>query len=74
MKKLLVVVAAVCLVGFATSCKKECKCTVDGKDVSAEGTIDSKEKCTEAQDAYNAGAKLAEEMGLPFPKMTCEWK
>ena len=30
MKKILIIV--VCLIAFATSCKRECKCIVHGKD------------------------------------------
>jgi hypothetical protein len=65
MKKLLLVVAAVCLVGFATSCKKECTCTVGPvkMDLTSLG-IDTKEKCTDYEKA------AGETDGV----MKCEWK
>ena len=67
MKKLLVVVAAICLVGFATSCKKECTCktTVLGV-VGPEQVIseaDTKDKC----DVLNVDLG---ELG----KTECTWK
>ena len=71
MKKLLAVVAVVGLVGFATSCKKECKCTLDGKDFPTVGTLDTKELC----DAFQASSNLAQELlGAEAPKVKCEWK
>ena len=64
MKKLLAVVAVVGLVGFATSCKKECKCSAAGVtiDLSALG-IDTKEKCTDYEKATEG-----------MPGLKCEWK
>ena len=65
MKKLLVVVAAVCLVGFATSCKKECKCNIGGVNWTIPdegGAIDTKEKCDDIAELY----KLID--------VKCEWK
>ena len=69
MKKLVMAIAVVCLVGFATSCKKECKCTVDGKDFPLVGTVDTKDLCTQFADAQSALATIA-----GTPKVTCEWK
>ena len=71
MKKLLMAVAVVGLVGFATSCKKECKCSLAGVDfpVGSAG-VDTKEKCTDFQDAYNDAGTIVEN----FVKLTCEWK
>jgi len=64
MKKLLVVLGVVAF-GFAfTSCKKECKCTADGKDFPLVGTQDSKDLC----DAFQ---KLYEGTDAPIK---CEWK
>ena len=50
MKKLLLVVAAVCLVGFATSCKKTCECTPYAagiKGTPVEYEIKSSEDCSQ---------------------------
>jgi hypothetical protein len=61
MRKLLAVVAVVGLVGFATSCKKECKCTIGPveMDLSKLG-IDTKDKCMNLVDATTS--------------TVCEWK
>jgi len=71
MKKLLVVVGVVAFSFGAVSCKKECKCTFDGKDFPTVGTLDSKDLCDEF-------AKLQSEMqallGDDMPKVICEWK
>ena len=71
MKKLLVVLGVVAF-GFAfTSCKKECKCTLDGKDFATTGTIDDKAACDKVADAANVAQAL---LGDNAPKVSCEWK
>jgi len=67
MKKLFLMVAVIGLAGFATSCKKECKCTMAGVDIPMQGVIDSKEAC----DAFQALQEVEEE-GAPAVK--CVWK
>ena len=65
MKKLLIAVAVVGLVGFATSCKKECKCKIgilNWTIPSEEGAIDTKAKCDDLAELY----KLID--------VKCEWK
>ena len=55
MKKLLMAVAILGLVGFATSCKKECKCKIAGVNwtiPSDQGEIDTKAKCDDVAEAY----------------------
>jgi hypothetical protein len=67
MKKLLAVVAVIGLVGFATSCKKECKCTLLGVDYPTTGVIDTKEACDDFAKLF-AGDEEASSV------LKCEWK
>lgn len=76
MKKLLAVVAVIGLVGFATSCKKECKCTLDGVEMPTGGVaIDDKAACDAIQKSQEEAQKLAAELaGITVPTVKCEWK
>ena len=64
MKKLFLAVAVIGLVGFGTSCKKECKCTTyaAGVVVGAESTVEleSGKKCADYtlyDEALSTGIK-----------------
>jgi len=74
MKKVLAVIGVVAFSFGAVSCKKECKCNLAGVDFPTTGAIDDKDACDKFSSLYNEGAALAEEMGVPFVKLTCEWK
>jgi hypothetical protein len=70
MKKLLIVVGVAAFSFGVMSCKKECKCTLDGKDVPLVGTVDTKDLC----DQFQAAQNLLQAAIPDAPKVSCEWK